>query len=84
MTELEVLGLASAWIAYWKAPEGSQERERLAWSSEREGDVTPAAGRRGRRANGQRPADESGGTGGGAAPAGAPAKPAPSSPGGGT
>jgi HlyD family secretion protein len=67
------------------APAGPRAAEAAgAAGSEREGDVTPAAGRRGRRANGQRPADESGGTGGGAAPAGAPAKPAPSSPGGGT
>ena len=36
MNTLETLGLAAAWIAYWKASENSAEREALFWVSERE------------------------------------------------
>lgn len=34
MTREEVLSLADAWIAYWLAPEGSQERESTAWATD--------------------------------------------------
>ena len=43
MNTLETLGLAAAWIAYWKAPENSAEREALFWASEREWELVRRA-----------------------------------------
>ena len=43
MNKLETLGLAAAWIAYWKAPEDSAEREALFWASEREWELVRKA-----------------------------------------
>jgi len=34
MTREEVPSLADAWIAYWLAPEGSQEKESTAWATD--------------------------------------------------
>src|SRR5437764_970075 len=34
MTHGELSSLADAWIAYWLAPKGSQEREATAWATD--------------------------------------------------
>lgn len=39
MTDAELISLAEGWIAFWSAPEGSQEREALDWVWDKEYDL---------------------------------------------
>lgn len=39
MTNAELIKLAEGWIAYWNAPENSQEREALSWVGDKEYDL---------------------------------------------
>jgi hypothetical protein len=36
MTDSDLKSLATDWIAFWKSPDGSIERDALAWTSDRE------------------------------------------------
>lgn len=39
MNDTELTRLAEGWIAYWSAPENSQERDNLSWVSDQEYDL---------------------------------------------
>ena len=39
MTDAELISFAEKWIAYWSAPENSQERKALSWVSDHEYDL---------------------------------------------
>jgi hypothetical protein len=36
MTDNDALSLATDWIAYWQAPEGSIEKDELSWTADKE------------------------------------------------
>jgi hypothetical protein len=43
MTDADALSLATDWIAHWEAPEGSVEKDELAWTADKEWELVREA-----------------------------------------